>query len=338
MRIYLCCLIILLAFSPLQGQLEIRFDYEMIEGLRTIQEKNTLTDADFKKLLAAKGTTGFLHKMQSYRPEADESGFKESLSQLLGATPDSDMFFYGRVTSKLKTGIAFVTNVKKEEPQIIEDLLARIGPFWPAGQPGEITVYFVFGAIGGGWTLANEPNAFYVDISSFGENDAIGFQYLCTHEILHLVQDRTRPQIDRTTPVPYFLEQAFREGMATYLADFTEIESAEGYALFNQKIYRKNERRIASNYQLFELLVTDLSEKRCTYDFADNLSLSGMYDSPAYFVFYDMIRALEARLGKAEVAKYFELGAIAFIQAYQRLQGTEHRFSERLEVVLQQLD
>lgn len=338
MKYSLYTLIALLGIATLQGQLQISFNYEMVEGIGDLKEEKIISDIRFKQLMSAKGTLGLIKKMQTYRPEVDADAFRGSLSQLLGDSTGTDPFFYSRVKNKFNTAAAFVANVKNQELQVTEDLSSSLTTIFPDSETRQITVYFVFGAIGGGWTMEDEPDSFYVDASSFEKEDVIGLQYLCKHEILHLIQDRTRPKIGRDTPVAYYLEQAFREGMATYLADFSTIENAKGYALFNQRIYRKNERRISRNYGLFELLVIDLFEGRCDYDFVDALSLSGMYDSPAYFVFYDMIRTLESRFGKAEIHHYFELGAVAFIEAYQRLAETEHHFSKRFEEVLAVLD
>lgn len=338
MKLHLYCLMALLALPSLHAQLEIAFNYDMIEGIHSIQKEDSVTDAAFKQLMSAQGTAGFLQKMRSYRPEVDEISFRESLTHLFAESNVPDLFFYKRVKHKFQTGTEFVANVKKKESQIIKDLVKRIDGFLPANETRKVTVYFVFGAIGGGWTMDHEPNAFYVDTSSFEEDDVIGLQYLCTHEILHLIQDQTRPKPIKNAPTAYFLEQAFREGMATYIADFSTIENASGYALFNQKIYRKNQRRAETNYKLFEVLVIDLFEGRCDYDFVDHLMLSGMYDSPAYFVFYDMIRAMEASWEKTEVLTQFQGSAIAFMRSYQRLNETDYRFSTKLEEVLQQLE
>ncbi len=337
MKNHIFCFIALLVLPSLYGQLEITFNYDMIEGIQTLRAEDTITDIRFEQLVSSQGTQGFLKKMKSYRPSANEKAFKESLGHLLTESDAPDLFFYSRVKPKFQIGAEFVTNLKTEESKIKRALIESLGDFLPASNQRHITLYFVFGAIGGGWTMDGEPNSFYIDVSSFEKNDAVGLQLLCKHEVLHLIQDQTRPKLSKNEPAAYYIEQAFREGMATYVADFTKVENASGYALFNQKIYNKNQRRKETNYRLFELLVIDLFEQRCDYDFVDDLSLSGMYDSPAYFVFYDMMRTMESKLGTSQVVKLLELSAIDFIRSYEQLEETDYQFSEKFSQVLAKL-
>lgn len=318
-RNYILIITLLTTLVSYAQKVNISIDYTMLEEFVEIYENGNLTENNFNTLLASDGTKGLLKKMKTYFPNANEDTLKNSLLAVLGNSDANDVFMYKRVIKKMATASGFMKELKEQDGSISSKIEQSLADFLPKNKTFNVKIFIMFSAIGGGWTFDDEANTFYVDASLLDKNDLIGFQYLCTHEILHLIQNLTREKIDKANTVQYFLEQAFREGMATYIADFSKIKNAKGYAEFNQKIYKKNKSRSESNYKLFELLIHGLSTNSFNYDDADKIAFSGMYDSPAYFVFYDMINVMESIIGKKKTLEKFNDNVIDFITYYQTL-------------------
>lgn len=302
----------------------ITFDYSMLEELIHLYDQKNYSDAEFNSLIGKKGTRGLIKKMQSYFPEADEHSYEQSIKSLLGLDAEGDVFMYQRIKPKIEDISQLLLKVKKEKQTIIQGIENALKEHVADTETIKVRVFLVLGAVGGGWTFSDEKNTFYIDASMLQSNDLVGLEYLCVHEILHLIQDATRPKIEQNDAVNYFLEQAFREGTATYLADFSDIKNAVGYSKFNQNIYKKNQRRKEANYALFELILHGLQKSPSfSYSSADHIGLSGMYESPAYFVIYDMIKTIETVKGKKQAIESFQLSAPDFIRYYNSIVNEE---------------
>lgn len=317
-RVFILVMGLLAASATKAQEIDVSIDFAMLENLVAIFESGQLKDADFDRLLAGRGTKGLIKKMQTFFPEANSDALKSSLRSALGNAQVDDVFMYHRVMKKIPDAKAFMRALKSRESHVESEVVRALSGFLPEGRVFKVKVFVVFGAIGGGWTFDDENNSFYVDASLFSSNDLLGFQYLCAHEIMHLIQDELRDDVDQDNAVNYFLEQAFREGVASYVADFSKIENATGYALFNQKLYAANMVRMESNYKLIQLLIGGLRDGSISYGDADKIALSGMYDSPAYFVFYDMISTLERLIGREKTLVRLDDTAVGFLSYYHK--------------------
>lgn len=311
---------LLISTAASAQQIQITFDYEMLNDLVKVS-KNGNVSADIEKIAAKEGAQGLIKKMNFYFKEANQDSFKDSLNVFInGRDSQNDTFMFKRIQKKFSNIEPLVKKLAEVEADLVSKIETKLKQHLPKGETFKAKVFIVFSAVGGGWTFDDEPRNFYIDASMLSADDMSGIEYLSTHELLHLIQNDTRPSVDKTDKIGFFLEQAFREGMATHVADFSEIENANGYSEFSQELLKKNMRRIGTNYQLFEMLLFSLkNDPDFSYDTADQIGLSGMYDSPVYYVIYDMFNVIEKIEGKEVLFKAYKLSPSKLIEYYHSL-------------------
>jgi len=309
-------------FGSTKGQeIDITYDYGAVKKLIEILDKGVLLDNDFNALMQLNGSKAYLKKMATFFSGIDESSFKKSLEAATKGTPiENDPFMFQRVLKSVPNAKKLLAKVMVQEKELTKNSISLLAQYTPKNTKIEATVYMILGITGGGWTFDDDPNSFYVDFSSL-KDDVDGLTYLSAHELFHLIQYRfMNPVITKSEKVGYLLDQMLREGSATYVADFTKLSSTGFYVDFSKKDYERNFRRMEGNFALFEALIYQAHHSPDSdIDQLYNIGLSGMYQSPLYYVGYHMIRLIEKYGGREEVISLLKQTPDQLILAYDKL-------------------
>ena len=100
---------------------------------------------------------------------------------------------------------------------------------------------------------------------------------------------------------------------------------------FNQKVYRTNARRSQSNFDWFETLLYRMRyDEDLNWDTIYGLGLTGEYDSPLYFVGYQMTRTLDEYYGREVLLKLLAGPPIGFFNKYEELVRQSKQGSSQL--------
>ena len=324
-------IIICLCFNTIHGQeIKVNYDYSAVKKLIEIVDKGALLENDFNELIGLNGSKAYLKKMATFFTGIDELSFKRSLEAAAKGTPlANDPFRFERVLSSIPEAKKLLTEVMLKEEELTQNSISLLSQYSPENIQIEATVYMILGITGGGWTFDDEPNSFYVDFSSM-KDDINGLTYLSAHELFHLVQYRfmnTTPS--KSNKVAFLLDQMLREGSAVYAADFTKISSLGYYVDFSKKEYERNFRRMESNFALFESLIYQAHyDPEANVDSLYNIGLSGMYQSPLYYVGYHMISLIERYSGRQELIALLNESPDKLVLAYNKL-CIEHRNTDK---------
>jgi hypothetical protein len=182
----------------------------------------------------------------------------------------------------------------------------------------------------------------------FGD-DIEGIINIVTHEIYHLVQQRNYKHIDEiSSRLPEAAKTTFLiaanlylEGSATYVSNPLPILNPKKYALFQQEKFLRNFDKITESFYLFDALLMKASSKSADADLLYNIGFGGKWDSPLYFVGFEICSAMEKRYGKYYIKKYLAESPITFlvdyILLYKKSPDIKHKFSTETEVIISNL-
>ncbi|MGB5818167.1 MAG: DUF5700 domain-containing putative Zn-dependent protease [Saonia sp.] len=320
------CLILVffsLSLPQLYAQeINVSYDYSSVEKLIEILDGGELNEKDFKELVELHGTKAYLRKLSTFFPGINELSFKKSLEAVLkGVQLDKDPFMFNRILPLIPDARKLLAEVIEKEKELTQSSVSLLKEYSPENIKLNSTVYLVLGVVGGGWTFDDNPNSFYVDFASM-KGDYNGLSYLSTHELFHLVQYRFMkdfPEED-ADKVKYLLDQMIREGSATYVADFSKVSSSGSYIDFSKKEYERNFRRMETNFALFEAIIFQAkNDSSVNMNLLYNIGLSGMYQSPLYYVGYHMIKLIEKYNGRTELIALLSKSPEKLILTYVQL-------------------
>ncbi len=167
----------------------------------------------------------------------------------------------------------------------------------------------------GGWAT---DGGFYVDLPCIGDDD-VGLRYLIAHEIYHGVQSEFVPTVAEDAPAEIkIFDSIIREGSAITVANYADIEDPGAYTKLSQRINRKNASRTDENFDLLDLAFVFLakSDDPADADKVYNIGLSGLFDSPFYYVGAEMVQTIENAFGRDALLCVMGLQQAEFIFAY----------------------
>ncbi|MGB3464398.1 MAG: DUF5700 domain-containing putative Zn-dependent protease [Cyclobacteriaceae bacterium] len=325
-------------------EINITYDYASAYKLIEIFDSKKLTDQDFKELLKLEGTQAYLKKVATFFPNISPETYKEALKAALnGNFPDNSPYMFKRLVPLLPETKKLLKQVSENQTVLTQNAVSKLKAYSPTAININATVYLTLGVIGGGWTFDDNPNAFYVDLSSM-KGDFLGLSYLSTHELYHLVQYRFMKEINKSDKVNYLLDQMIREGSATYVADFSKIEASGSYIDFSKKEYQRNFRRLETNFVLFENLIFQAqNDKQADVESLYNIGYSGMYQSPMYYVGYRIIKLVEKYHGRETLIHLMGKSPkqlfLAYVEAYKNHKEDDEfvPFSESMIRILNSL-
>lgn len=317
----LVVLLSIFCFAQAQ-EINITYDYASADKLLEIFENKKLTDIDFEELVSLEGTKAYLKKLATFFPNISPETYKKDLKAALNDNfPDNTPYMLKLLVPLLPDAKKLLKQVSNNQNELAQSAISKLKAYAPEGVEINATVYLTLGVIGGGWTFDDNPNAFYVDLSSM-KGDFLGLSYLSTHELYHLVQYRFMKEVDKNDKVDYLLDQMIKEGTATFVADFSKIKPSGSYVDFSKKEYQRNFRRLESNFALFENLIFQAqNDSKVDIESLINIGYSGMYQSPVYYVGYHIVKLIEKYHGKEGLISLMgqppKQLLLTYMQAYQ---------------------
>ncbi|MEM9076347.1 MAG: DUF5700 domain-containing putative Zn-dependent protease [Bacteroidota bacterium] len=339
MKNIICFVVFVLVLQKIEAQeINITYDYASAEKLIEIFDNKKLTDKDFEELKNLEGTRAYLKKLATFFPNISTEKYREDLEAALnGNFKEDSPYMFKRLVPLLNSAKGLLKQVSEKQNELTQSAVSKLRAYSPNDVKINAAVYLTLGVIGGGWTFDDNPNAFYVDLSSM-KGDFLGLSYLSTHELYHLVQYRFMKEIDKSNKINYLLDKLIKEGMATYVADFSKIEASSAYVDFSKKEYQRNFRRLETNFALFENLIFQAqNDPHSDVTLLYNIGYSGMYQSPVYYVGYHIVKLLDKYLGREALINLMGQPPKQFLLAYMEAQknnGNDHEFIQFSESMI----
>tara|TARA_R110002096_G_scaffold280753_6_gene474886 strand:+ start:714 stop:1790 length:1077 start_codon:yes stop_codon:yes gene_type:complete len=170
----------------------------------------------------------------------------------------------------------------------------------------------------GGWSVGQD---FFVDLPCI-KGDTVGLQYLIAHESYHGMQNLFMPEVRGGGPFVELLAAIVREGTATAIADFSDVDSEGAYTKLSKRILDVNARRVQQNFDLLDMAVGYLQARPTAkgYEVVNNIGLSGSYDAPFYSVGALITETIEAKYDQKYLVCLMKTSPEFFFAAYLELQ------------------
>ena len=214
---------------------------------------------------------------------------------------------------------------------------ARIAQYAPPDPLGTITVYFIVGGLSDGFYSVDGKadtfdvpalgNALFLRIDQAKVSDLDGIRLNLVHELFHVVQGiarRDRPALQRAKtggpPVPRLLATTLDEGTANLVADASRTEGTGDYLAMWQRRFARHAGAdtLTADFALFDALIAGLRSGAVTWQSAYLVGFSSVYESPLYFVGYEVGKVLERRGGPERIAAALREDASAVFLDYAR--------------------
>ena len=233
-------------------------------------------------------------------------------------TPAPDIFRFGEVIERRTDLELELDAIESQESEIASQIEAMLSAYTPDGVTHDGAAMLMLATPScGGWSKGAD---FFVDVPCLN-GDSAGMTYLIAHETYHAVQASFMPSVAAdAAPAAEIFADIIREGSASVVADFSALESDGAYTRLSQRILTTNERRMAANYDLFNMAFFYLDRAR-NADRADQIrtiGLSGLFDGPFYAVGSAMFRAIDAAFGREPLLCLMTTSPEQFFLAYEK--------------------
>ena len=303
-------------------------------------ERSDITEA--KRILYLKGTAGMLRHDSQFNNQMDEECF---LNELMDPNSPSDAFGYKEIRNHLSTIQTTIQLLEDSLTQIAHHAENRLRSYSPS-ESQMIHVYFVLG--GNSDAFTDDGNSFYLELQYFRDvNDIDGIICMVAHEVYHIIQERNfdhekeKVKLHNSWHGAYMLiRNVYQEGSASLVGDPLFIEKPRGHALFLTRKYDRNLRKLDESFYLFESLLRQ-SINDPNEDLLYGIAFGAQWDSPMYFVGYEMCKQLERYHGREAIENYLFKPPTHFfldyIHLYQSETAVQHKFSIQTEKVIRQI-
>jgi len=232
-------------------------------------------------------------------------------------TPERDIFRFAEIIQRreeLRAEIALLETRGKEIGDTIADMLSAYTPTEISFSGAAVVV--TGSPSCGGWS---KGSAFFVDMPCLkGDHD--GLTYLAAHETYHAIQSSFMMAAPEGDGAPAIFSDIIREGTASVVADFSEIETDGAYTQLSQRIIKTNDRRMDANFDLLNMAFFYLiksGDKEASQK-AETIGLSGFFDSPFYAIGAGMTRLIDSVYGRDALLCLMAAAPEQFFLAYDR--------------------
>lgn len=272
--------------------------------------------AGARKILSLKGTQGMIQHDSQFNEEMTSENF---IKEITDPNAESDEFGFINIRRNL-TSIQAAIQLFEDSLNVITRRVEEKLKLYSSPTNNEaIEVYFVLGGNSDGYT--NDENAFFIEIQYYLD-DVEGIISTVTHELYHIIQQRS---FDSKTeklklqaifyPAFMLIENLYQEGSASYVGDPLSIDQPKEYSIFIQKKYKRNILKLKESFYLFEsLLLQSIADPN--EDLLYNIGFGGQWDSPLYFVGYEMCLQLEQKNEEGTIKEYLSKSPTYFFMDY----------------------
>ncbi|MCK8479792.1 DUF5700 domain-containing putative Zn-dependent protease [Psychroserpens algicola] len=335
-------LMIYTSSESIAQNVNLEFDFKNVHAALELISNGKLNILSDKQFLELPGTKGMLDHDSKFNNKMSKDQY---LAELKTANFKPDAFGINDIRKNINSIKRLVNQISSRSDYIKKLIESQISNYLPNTQLPKTTVYFVLGGNSDGYT---DGNSFYIELQYF--NGLEGLALLISHEIYHIYQQKLNPfflkllnmptasQINYVIPI-----NTYMEGVASYIANPLLINNPDKYVEFNQRKYKRNFKRIKESFLLFESLINyskevDSSQLNSIY----NIGFSGNWDSPLYFVGFEICAQIEKEYGEYSIREYINKVPtqlfIDYINLYRRKEkNIPLRFSLKTEELIQEL-
>lgn len=351
-QLLLSSLIVFGIFSASAGEsLRITLDTESARVNTAIIAAKSVTDAELNAAAALYGNQQLIAKVKGYSG-AGQDVFVSTLKELVqtGNIKGEDPYNWLAVKKALPEITALIRHVDQNKESFLREITEMIAPYSPSNLDISVKACFLAGGGSLGFTLGYE-NTFNVALQKLN-GDIGGIKLLVAHELYHIVQETAQKNVKAAwVNPPYFLEASavllenlWAEGTANYVGDFSAYKGNSDFAKEQIDQWRKNAERKRENFLLFESILykcyNDTAAKH--FDRYYNIGFTTAYDETAYFVGYEMAKAIVKYKGKDVLAMFASADPVLFIDAYIKLYKEKNddrliRFDQSTEQIVSHL-
>lgn len=302
--------------APASAEVQVRLDTSFAASvLGDVCSNQAIDEAEIRNSTVVKDMLAHFSKFRDYFTMDEYIAARKSAAAC--AAPERDYFRFSEVIEKRDALIRIVAALSEQTEGFSDTTTQMVSAYTPAGMSYDgVATVIVGGPSCGGWAI---DGGFYVDLPCIGDDEE-GLRYLIAHEIYHGVQSGFMLAVDDDAPAPLQIFDAIiREGSAITVADFSEIENPGVYAKLSQRINRSNAGRTDENFDLLDLAFFYLSasDDPAAADKVYNIGLSGLFDSPFYYVGAEMVQTIENTFGREALLCIMGLQQAELVFAYQ---------------------
>lgn len=335
------------AATPAGGGIQVAFDFDAARaGLDVLSGQ---AGADVAEIAKLTGNRRLIEQAARFDPTATTERFVATLREAAsGKTPSPDPFAFGRTKDRLRETRALLEKIEADPDALAAAVRARIARYTPPDLKFRVTVYVVAGGTSDGFA---RNDTFCVALDYF-RDDMEGLKLLMAHELFHIARSAmvkraggaessvTAPNFARAVAL---LDQTMNEGVASRVGDPLETKGGGSYVDWFRKKFQRNLERLDADFALFDtILYRDFHDPGAPADLLYRIGFSGTWDSPLYFVGYEVARVVEEAEGAPAVTRCLSRGPICFFEKYlelsrRRPDRVKHRFASSTEGILEKL-
>lgn len=293
--------ILLFPFAAAEAQrIEIHFEYANADA--TVEALTLKDKESVERLTTLRDTNAVIAKRAARDPGVTTDIYKESFLHVIsGEAPKNDPFQWQFCLSQLEQVRTLIAALRKNE-QIIRSRVAQaISPRLDSGVSLAVNVHYVIGGVSAGWEQGSAD--FYVGLP-FYKGDLEGIVWTMQHELFHNAQfagfhDQSKDLAqlgERQQEIYRFLDELYREGTATYVANIGSFPPDAPYIAEMRAPAINNWNRMKDNFVLLDTILYRLEHDSGSH-YSDFRSLGFDWDwqNPMYYAGEYISRTLTAQ-------------------------------------------
>lgn len=319
------------AGAQVRARIALRFDYSGAQAVLDVLKNKDPTTAQINRALAVEGVRAMIANTTKYLPRNNLAGFAAAVRQVAATGKESTGDFQlDDVWSHRAQIHALIAALRADERSTTTRITDTLLRYAPMARGVTITVHFVAGGVSDGFLLDNDPNLEFFVALGKGDQDLPGLELNITHEAFHAVQKalgRSHRSMagcvndPNAGPPPLRLIcTTLLEGTASFVADATKYRGHGPYIGMWRSRYERNltHTALGEGFALFDQLLASLQNHSITWNDAYVRAFTPP-NTPAYFVGYEMARAISRYDGPAAIGRLFEAAPADFFREYIRL-------------------
>ena len=288
-------------------------DMSAANAILTAFEKGHISPQELEEILQLDAIKASIKQTSRFNKEASVETYKQTLLKILaGEELKQDPFQFNRVRENLVAIKSMYQEIQQNPQELMSEVERHMSNYLPKGLKFNVVVHML---VGGGSDGFSRDEHFYVALQYF-EGDYAGLKVIMAHELYHVAQEQFFMPAEDSSPVQAILSQTLREGSASLVGDPLKVSGGEYVKWFQEK-FRRNLSRIEQNYLLLELILYRLSnEPESNFEQYYSLGFSGSWDSPLYFVGYNMAKTILQYKGAQKLVELYSRTPAAFFKEY----------------------
>lgn len=304
------------------AQFRLRFDFSNVDNTIAFLKKKDPGYRDVETFVNTSGVQAIIKKIN-----ASDSIARAALTKVVNdekTEGPETRFQYEFVKNNLDAIENFIDAVKGGR-QTIQDSIASLARYLPAGKSVEVTISFLLGGHSSGFTFS-ESDIFYIGAHLY-KYDLASIINTCRHELFHNIQNlyhRRQPvyeALENDTAAQYVFYLAhnfFTEGTAEYIADLDKADPSAPNIKLQKEHALVNQYRMAENFYLADRLLLDVFKHPSDSDpgAAYSILFDWNWNNPGYVMGKYMMKVLVAEYGAETVKNYLSADPLIFIRDY----------------------